>query len=118
MSLHTAQPTTPASQLATELLKSAAAHRRPARHRRTLARIVLDMARASEWHAMWCLLGDILDNVAYVVIAWAAVVSGVIVVAAVGVTVGYVGGPVAALAYILALMVAVLVWFRWDGGQR
>jgi hypothetical protein len=30
---------------------------------------------------------------------------------------GFAGGPVAALAYIVLLIVAVLVWFRWGGGQ-
>jgi len=91
MSMHTAQATTPASQLAAELLNATAPRSRTGRHRRTFVQVVLDMARDGEWHAMWCLLGA---------------------------TLAYAGGPVAALAYVLALIVAVLVWFRWDGGMR
>lgn len=119
MSLHTAQHDTPVRHLAAELLKATADLPRSTRgHRRPLMRTVLDMAGAGERHAMWCLLGDVIDNLCDLVIAWATILAGVIVVVVLGVTVGYVGGPVAALAYVLVLIVAVLVWFRWDGGTR
>ena len=118
MSMHTAQATTPASQLAAELLNATAPRSRTGRHRRTFVQVVLDMARDGEWHAMWCLLGDVIDDVCDVVIAWFAIVAGATAVLALGATLAYAGGPVAALAYVLALIVAVLVWFRWDGGMR
>jgi hypothetical protein len=110
MSLHTARRDTPVRHLAAELLKATG------RRRRTLLRTVLDMAGAGEQHAMWCLLGDAVDHLCSLVITWVAILAGGIAVLALGVTIGYVGGPVAALAYVLALIVAVLVWFRWDGG--
>lgn len=118
MSMHTAQATTPAGQLAAELLNATTPRSRTGRHRRTFVQVVLDMARAGEWHEMWCLLGDVIDEICDVVIAWFAIVAGVTVVLALGATFAYTGGPVAALAYVLLLIVAVLVWFRWDGGTR
>jgi hypothetical protein len=114
MSLHSAQHGTPASQLAASLLNTTPIRKpRTGRHRRT----VVDMARAGEWHAMWCRLGDVVDETIDVAIAWFAVAAGVAIVLGIGVTLGFAGGPVAALAYIVLLIVAVLVWFRWGGGQ-
>jgi hypothetical protein len=112
---HGVQPNTPAHRLAAGLITD---KKTPiGRHRQTFLGTQIGMARARQWHAFWCRLGDVVDEISDIAIAWATVVLGAVAVVAVGAVIGFAGGPVAAAAYVLAVSTAAAALVRWGRRQ-
>lgn len=116
MSTHTQQPTRAVGQITVDTLTPVIRKGRDGRHHLGLFASLQRMASAGDWHAFWCRLGDAMDEAADIAIAWFAV--GLIAVAAVavGAAIGFAYGPIVAAAYVLAVIVAVLLWVR--SGRR
>lgn len=115
MSTHTQQSTRAPGQVTVEMLTTVA-KRRTGRHSEGLIAGLQRFASAGDWHAFWCRLGDAMDEAADIAIAWFVI--GLIAVAAVaaGAVIGFAYGPIAAAAYVLAVVMAVLLWVR--SGRR
>lgn len=111
MSLHSVRPTTPPTQLASRLLAEAGT----AGNGQSVVRTLRAMARRGDWHAVWCRLGDMVDDVTDVAVAWLAVALTAVAVVAAGAVIGFAGGLIAAAAYVALVGVVVALYRRWLG---
>lgn len=115
MTTHNQQPTHGPGQVTVEMLTTVS-RGGTGRHNLGLIASLQRSASARDWHAFWCRLGDAMDEAADIVTAWIALGLIVVVAVAAGAVIGFAYGPVVAAAYVLAVLVAVLLWVR--SGRR
>jgi hypothetical protein len=116
VSTHTQQSTRAVGEITVETLTTVIRTGREGRHHLGLLASLQRSASARDWHAVWCRLGDAMDEAGDIVIAWITI--GLIAVATVaaGAVIGFAYGPVVAAAYVLAVIAAVALWVR--SGRR
>lgn len=83
------------------------------RHQLGFLGTLIALGRAGRWHEMWCRLGDAFDEFVDIAVTWFALALLLVAAVAAGAVVGFAAGPVAVVAYLIAVAVAVALWLRW-----